>query len=152
MCKPSLSLRLPVSRWLRLSFYSNALSDLLARVEELLIPQDDHSAIAAILLSYTFLPLESLVLTENKSLVVVFIPEWWLLPTTTDQCSYNTDLYSIACKFKVYLSPKNIFLYVKGTQFRSPLHQHSVKNINQVMVKCIQSLGSERETINLVPK
>ena len=26
-----------------------------------------------------------------NSLVVVFIPEWWLLPTTTDQCSYNTD-------------------------------------------------------------
>ena len=28
-----------------------------------------------------------------NSLVVVFIPEWWLLPTTTDQCSYNTDYH-----------------------------------------------------------
>ena len=36
----------------------------------------------------TLLPLESWVF---NSLVVVFIPEWWLLPTTTDQCSYNTD-------------------------------------------------------------
>ena len=25
------------------------------------------------------------------------------------------------------------FFYVKGTQFRSPLHQYSVKNIHQVM-------------------
>ena len=26
-----------------------------------------------------------------NSLVVAFIPEWWLLLTTTNQCSYNTD-------------------------------------------------------------
>ena len=31
--------------------------------------------------------------------------------------------------FKVYLYPENIFWYVKGTQIRSPLHQHSIKNI-----------------------
>ena len=36
-------------------------------------------------------------------------------------------------KVKVYLYPENIFLYVKGTQIRSPLHQHSVKNIHQVI-------------------
>ena len=42
---------------------------------------------------------------------------------------------------------------MKGTQLRSPLHQHSVKNIHQVIEKnAFQSLGSERETINLVPK
>ena len=35
--------------------------------------------------------------------------------------------------FKVYLYPENIIWYVKGTQIRSPLHQHSVKNIHQVM-------------------
>ena len=27
----------------------------------------------------------------------------------------------------MYLYPQNIIWYVKGTQFRSPLHQHSVK-------------------------
>ena len=34
--------------------------------------------------------------------------------------------------FKVYLYPKILF-DVKGTQFRSPLHQHSVRNVHQVM-------------------
>ena len=38
-----------------------------------------------------------------NSLVVVFISERWLLPTTTDQCSYNIDhevvtSYSISWK------------------------------------------------------
>ena len=36
-------------------------------------------------------------------------------------------------RVNVNLYPKNIFWYVKGTQFWSPLHQHSVKNIHQVM-------------------
>ena len=36
-------------------------------------------------------------------------------------------------RFKVYLYPKNMFWYMKGTPFGSQLHQHSVKNIHQVM-------------------
>ena len=54
----------------------------------------------------TLLPLESWVLTENNSLVVVVIPEWWLLPTTTDQCSYNTIGYHplfLICAFNIML-------------------------------------------------
>ena len=43
----------------------------------------------------------------------------------------NAGIYFLL--IKVYLYPKNNFLYVKGTQFRSPLHQHSVKNIHQVI-------------------
>ena len=35
--------------------------------------------------------------------------------------------------FKVYLSPKNIFWYVTGTHFRSPLHQNSKKKVHRVM-------------------
>ena len=35
--------------------------------------------------------------------------------------------------FKVYLYPKYICWYVKGMQFRSPLHQHSKKKVYQVM-------------------
>ena len=27
--------------------------------------------------------------SESNSLVVAVIREWWLLPTTTDQCSYS---------------------------------------------------------------
>ena len=43
-------------------------------------------------------------------------------------------------------------MYVKGTQFRSPLHQHLVKNTQVLKKNAFQSLGSERETIKLVPK
>ena len=51
--------------------------------------------------------------------------------------------------FKVYLYTKNIvFLYVKGTQFRRPLHQHSDKRVHQVMKQYLYSWikinGSER--------
>ena len=34
---------------------------------------------------------------------------------------------------KVYLSPKILFLYEKGTHRRSTLHQHSEKKVHQVM-------------------
>ena len=47
----------------------------------------------------------------------------------------NWVLSEQACKpnLKVYLSPKNIFWYVKGTHFRSPLHQQSEYKVHQVM-------------------
>ena len=38
-----------------------------------------------------------------------------------------------ALALKCTCTQKKIFWYVKGTQFRSPLHQHSVENIHQVM-------------------
>ena len=53
-----------------------------------------------------------------------------------------------------YMYPKLIFWYVKGTQLRSPLHQHSVKNI-QVMKKCISKFrvweGDYQISAQIVP-
>ena len=55
----------------------------------------------------------------------------------------------------VYLSPNFFFWYVKGTHFRSPLHQHSVKNIHQVMKKCISKFrvweGDYQISAQIVP-
>ena len=48
----------------------------------------------------------------------------------TNKCSY---MYVFKMNLKVYLYPENIFWSVKGTQIRSLLHQHSVKNIHQVI-------------------
>ena len=42
-------------------------------------------------------------------------------------------ILSMLSLLKVYLYPKIFCLYVKGTQFRSPLHQHSKKKVHQVM-------------------
>ena len=54
--------------------------------------------------------------------------------------------------FKEYLYPKNIFWYVEGAQFRSPLHQYSVKNIHQVMKLYISKFRVWEETIKIVTK
>ena len=54
-------------------------------------------------------------------------------PIWTWKSSKYKPFCSTPSKPYVYLYPKNMFWYVKGTQFRSPLHQHSVRNIHQVM-------------------
>ena len=64
-----------------------------------------------------------------------------ILPSQFWQIRFESCwLHCSKCRILVllrYLYPKNIFWYVKGTQFRSPLHHHSVKNMHQVMKKCI---------------
>ena len=75
----------------------------------------------------TLLPTESWVLTENNGLVVVFTPEWWFVPTTTDQCSYNT-----VCIWKWKTSSDYLFFY--SIQCR-PIHYFKVWTVTRSLVK-----------------
>ena len=76
---------------------------------------------------------------------------------------FHSMLHKQWSKFQMHLfvlkctcHQKNIFWYVKGTHFRSPLHQHSVKNIHQVIKKkCISKFrvweGDYQFSAQIVP-
>ena len=57
-------------------------------------------------------------------------------PLTTSHLAILSYLFVAVSShntLKVYLYPKTIFRYVKRTQFKSPLHQHSEKRVHQVI-------------------
>ena len=55
-----------------------------------------------------------------------------LIKRTEHQIYYTTYSYCTVLMLLTGTCTQKLFLYVKGTQFRSPLHQHSEKKVHQI--------------------